>query len=81
MSTTSPVDSCERDGRGRGYLGQGHRHHALMATGVAAGGIWGGQGAREWPRPVYACPFMFSSSRDYHAIIFFKSKGCEHLIY
>jgi hypothetical protein len=42
--TASPMDSCERDGRGRGYLGQGHRHHALMATGAAGGASWEDRG-------------------------------------
>jgi hypothetical protein len=32
------VDSCERDGGGRGYLGRGYRYHALMTGAAGVGG-------------------------------------------
>jgi hypothetical protein len=57
--TTSPVHSRERDWEGRGYLGQGHRHRALMAAAMGArdGGHHRRTRAGAWPRPCRRTPF------------------------
>lgn len=36
--TEDDVDSCERDGGGRGYLGRGYQYHALMTGAAGVGG-------------------------------------------